>query len=356
MKVVALFICCAFLAACGSDAPPQRLPGPLQKVSIVNAVDNQAVCLDGSPAAYYFQNGMGKGVESWVIHFEGGGRCGTLAECASVSPQFSSSNSWEDTLLGKGILSDIFSENPYFYESNHVLLRQCSADGWIGTKTSQSGGSNGYNFAGSIIFKRIIQDLISTKSLDQAKSILLTGASSGTQGVFQHLDWLSTRLPQVTVKGVVDAGFAIEKPAYQGNVLSITSQMKQYKILHKSYIEPDCAAANASSTYRCLLPEVVMPHITSPIMIKDSQYDNVVLSKYGVFTPYDVQEQAYVDQYVIALKASLSVQPYVFSDRSFRHTLLATKGFVSREVGQVFFSDFLAQWFYQGQYAGSIIE
>lgn len=32
-----------------------------------------AVCLDGSPGAYYWRQGSGSGAQSWILFFEGGG-------------------------------------------------------------------------------------------------------------------------------------------------------------------------------------------------------------------------------------------------------------------------------------------
>lgn len=356
MKLLTLLLCAMiWLVACSSGVP-QRLPGVLKKIEVVDAINRQAMCMDGSPVAYYLEHGVSTGVHTWVIHLEGGARCATLSECQAVSAQYRSSKAWESSLEGLGILSDSYSENPSFYQTNHVLLRQCNADGWVGTYKDSLTAINRYNFLGSSSFKAIIQDLKNYKGLNQATDVLLIGASSGAEGVFQHLDWLAAQLPQANVKGVVDAGYAIETPVFQGVVPELSTRMQQYYNLHHSFVDADCASAYTGNIQRCLFPEVVMPYISTPLMIKDSQYDNVVLEKYGVFTPYDVQEKAYVNQYVIALKASLSTQPFVYSDRSFRHTLLATKGFVRRQVRQVFFSDFLAQWFYQGKFVGNIIE
>ena len=338
-------------ASCSADVSP-RPPGVLKKVEVVDAIRRQALCMDGSPIAYYLQPGSGAGVDTWVIHFSGGGRCATLAECKLISAQFSSSQTWETSLLGEGILSDVYSENPFFYQSNHVLLRQCSGDGWTGT----SFNNQGFSFLGSVSFKAIVQDLINNKGLNQAAKVLLSGASSGTQGVLQHLDWLAAKLPQTQVKGVMDAGYAIDVPVYHNLVPAISTQMQQYYVLHHSFVDADCAALNAANVQRCLLPEVVIPNISTPLMIKDSQYDHVVLEKYGVSLPYDVQEQAYVDQYVISLKASLSAQSLVYSDAKTFHTALATKGFSRRKIGQIYLYNFLGEWFFQGVNMGNIIE
>ncbi|MBL4653710.1 MAG: hypothetical protein JKY53_12745 [Flavobacteriales bacterium] len=351
MKWLAFLLMVLVCSACSSGVS-QRPPGALKKTELVDAINQQALCMDGSPIAYYLQTGSGAGLDTWIIHLEGGGRCATLAECQVISAPFRSSQAWESSLLGQGILSDIYSENPLFYQSNHVLLRQCSADGWTGTMLN----NQGLSFLGSVSFKAIIQDLISNKGLNQAANVLLTGASSGTQGVLQHLDWLAVKIPQAQVKGVIDAGYAIDVPVYQNLVTTVSTRMKQYYLLHHSFVDVDCVALNTANVERCLLPEVVISNVSTPLMIKDSQYDNVVLSKYGVLVPYDAQEQTYVDQYVISLKASLSAQPLVYSDRAATHTALVTRGFAQRKIGGVYLYNFLGEWFFQGVSTGSIIE
>jgi hypothetical protein len=36
---------------------------------------DDAVCLDGSPAAFYWRRGSGAGANKWYIHHQGGGWC-----------------------------------------------------------------------------------------------------------------------------------------------------------------------------------------------------------------------------------------------------------------------------------------
>lgn len=49
----------------------EHMPAPL--IVLTEAAESSgAVCLDGSPAAYYFSQGTGAGADNWLIHFEGG--------------------------------------------------------------------------------------------------------------------------------------------------------------------------------------------------------------------------------------------------------------------------------------------
>lgn len=58
-------------------APPP--PGVLDRVLLTEAASRDgAVCLDGTPAAYYWRSGSGSGKNSWVLFLEGGGWCAGL--------------------------------------------------------------------------------------------------------------------------------------------------------------------------------------------------------------------------------------------------------------------------------------
>jgi len=350
-----LLVACFSLSACPSNVAPVADPGSLQKTDIVDAVAHHAVCNDGSPAAYYFQQGSGSSIHDWVLHFEGGGRCASVVECNDHAAQHTSSVDWEPSLLGEGILSDIYSENPYFYQSNHVFLRQCSSDGWLGTQKVGIGW-NAYEFRGSLIFKRVMTDLINNHVMDQAQNVLLSGASSGTQGVYQHLDWLASLLPQAQVKGVVDAGYFLNIQSYDSSIDSVQVLARKYEESHGSYLDAGCQLAYAETPSFCLLAETVTPYITTPLMVKQAQNDSVVFEKYGLFKPYDNQGLVYISNYVERLRSSLLGQPMVYADAGSEHTTIAGKRFPRERIGQVYFHDFLGQWFYQGNNPGSIIE
>jgi hypothetical protein len=49
------------------------------------ALSDGAVCLDGTPAFYYFRPGSGTGSNKWYLHHKGGGWCESLDDCLSRS-------------------------------------------------------------------------------------------------------------------------------------------------------------------------------------------------------------------------------------------------------------------------------
>ena len=53
---------------------------------LTDAAKNKgAVCLDGSPSAYYLSPGSGAGADKWYIHMQGGGWCRSLKDCLGRS-------------------------------------------------------------------------------------------------------------------------------------------------------------------------------------------------------------------------------------------------------------------------------
>ena len=53
----------------------------------LSGVDPRAVCVDGSPAAYYFAPGASTGASTWIVHLEGGGWCYDDVSCAKRCPE-----------------------------------------------------------------------------------------------------------------------------------------------------------------------------------------------------------------------------------------------------------------------------
>ena len=100
--------------------------------------DPSAVCLDGSPGAYYLS--VGSEPEKILLYFEGGGWCGgstlsnTLESCFSRSKTaLGSSKGYAKTLdLGQGILSN--NVNNSFKTWTKVFLKYCDGAGHQGSR------------------------------------------------------------------------------------------------------------------------------------------------------------------------------------------------------------------------------
>ena len=97
-----------------------------------------ALCLDGSPGAYYLNKGDPDKV---ILYFEGGGWCGatnleaTLESCYQRSKgALGSSKSYPATMdLGVGLLSD--EQGNSFKNWTKVYLKYCDGSGHQGSKS-----------------------------------------------------------------------------------------------------------------------------------------------------------------------------------------------------------------------------
>merc|ERR1711964_839135 len=128
------------------------------------AKSDGAVCLDGTPSAYYFRKGVGDGSTKFYWHFQGGGWCESLADCKGRSvTQLGSSKSYPATLnQGGGYFSTLPSVNPLMWNWNSAFLRYCDGGSFSGdndTVTTFQGTA--LHFRGRRIMNAILADLLS---------------------------------------------------------------------------------------------------------------------------------------------------------------------------------------------------
>lgn len=102
--------------------------------------DPGALCLDGSPGAYYIARGTVP--EKVILYFEGGGWCGagdlaaTTESCYQRSKTgLGSSKAYPETItFTEGMLSDNAKNN--FREATKVFLKYCDGAGHQGFKSA----------------------------------------------------------------------------------------------------------------------------------------------------------------------------------------------------------------------------
>lgn len=104
------------------------------------------------------------------------------------------SNTWTPTRDVGGILSPLASENPYWYNANHVFVPYCSSDSWSGSR-SKPETRDGFRFMGSLIVQQVMADLIPLGlGHPQGADLLMAGSSAGGLGVMLNLDRVRTFL------------------------------------------------------------------------------------------------------------------------------------------------------------------
>jgi hypothetical protein len=184
-----------------------------------------AVCLDGSPGAFYFRPASTGGEQKFYVHFEGGGWCTDLASCASRSQTLlGSSLMYPDRMVpyqDRGYFNTsvaYFSAdpaiNPQMYNWNSVFLRYCDGQSFAGAlQEPVVNGSTKLHFQGSAVLDAMIAQLRATHSLGNATDVVVGGASAGGLAVYLHADrWLEA-LPKAHVTAMADSGFFLESDA-----------------------------------------------------------------------------------------------------------------------------------------------
>ncbi|MEW5986824.1 MAG: pectin acetylesterase-family hydrolase [Chloroflexota bacterium] len=331
-----------------ADDPPMTLQW------LAEAVSNGTVCNDGSAAGYYLRPGTGEGAGRWVIYLQGGGFCIDEASCderEATTPGLMTSTMWEASKPGYGILSPSMTKNPDYYNANHVFVPFCSSDGWSGDRPASLETDNRH-FRGTRIFQAIIaalQDPAVTPSpnLAEATDVLLTGSSSGGNGVMVHLDWLAAELPQATVKGINDAGWAIDVKPYDPSLPLWSSTFKTGYNYWFGVVDATCASANAILPSQCYLGPVAYPYVTTPLFIQAAQRDAYVLGTLGIVPPIDPSEQVYALDYALSVRLTLESVTAGFSPAGTNHSILASSSFSSLLANGYRLCDVIGNWAFQ---------
>eukprot|EP00659_Diplonema_papillatum_P001600 gene1600-2388_t len=160
-------------------------------------VADGAMCIDGSPAAFYFRPGSGADVNHWVIYFEGGGWCYDPADCYYRSTTHDGSSSTyppQQTLTGTvgGMMSANCSVNPDLCKYNYVYLKYCDGNSFSGNSAEPLIYNNTKLwFRGKRIIDAALNRLVRDFNAGAAEKILLTGCSAGGLATYLHVDYVS---------------------------------------------------------------------------------------------------------------------------------------------------------------------
>ena len=327
--------------------------GNLWLTEVMNATARGAVCNDGSPARYYFRQGSDAWSRLWVIHLQGGGMCYNQKSCDNRKaelPELMTSEDKPPSRPGNGIESISTETNPDFSKANHVFVVYCSSDLWSGDREASS-QIGGLQFRGARILRAVIDDLTNPAStpapnLADAKQVLFSGSSAGGAGVLVHLDWLAERLPNATVRGINDAGWFVDLQPYDPNIdPPITQTQRGYEFWNAT-VDASCAAANPGAESRCFMGQYVYPFLTTPLFVQIAQSDEPQLLQLGLKLPPDNSEQANINTFGEAVRASLEPVSAAFSPATRTHGLLSDEKFWTMRINGLSLRDVLGNWFF----------
>ncbi|PAN30945.1 hypothetical protein PAHAL_5G385400 [Panicum hallii] len=246
--------------------------GPLMVPITVlkSAVDDGAVCMDGTPPAYHLDPGSGAGNNSWIVNLEGGGWCNNVRACQfRRTSRRGSSDLMEKEIPFGGIMSSSPADNPDFYNWNRVKLRYCDGASFAGEGFDKE---NGFYFRGQRIWDAVIRHLLSI-GMASADQVLLTGCSAGGLAVILHCDEFQAFFPHTTtVKCLADAGLFLDAVDVSGG-RSLRSYYSDIVAMQgvAPNLPPACTARLDSTS--CFFPQNVIDGIKTPIFLLNAAYD-----------------------------------------------------------------------------------
>eukprot|EP00434_Breviolum_minutum_P009143 symbB.v1.2.008055.t1/scaffold502.1/size262339/9 len=230
-------------------------------------------CNDGTTPAYWLR--QVQGAEVVLIWLQGGGDCATKDSCDQRTSGLKSSADLKESKYLDGIFSDSESLNPFFARSTRVFVHYCSSDSWIGRR---SGEMHGYLFQGSKILSAVLHSL--EMMLSGAKLVVIGGCSAGGRGAFYNLDRLCDMLPNSSTmcRGVLDAAWWV--PDAGPLELQSAQGMKLWNADMGS-----CAQQQGNASHLCLFGPIWAPHVRTPYLVHEEQFDHFLLGKRDVHRP-----------------------------------------------------------------------
>eukprot|EP00026_Physarum_polycephalum_P007232 Phypoly_transcript_07290.p1 GENE.Phypoly_transcript_07290~~Phypoly_transcript_07290.p1 ORF type:complete len:443 (+),score=46.68 Phypoly_transcript_07290:137-1465(+) len=291
---------------------------PLVLFSANEVAQNNARCLDGSPAGYYlYKTSNPNNANNWVFWLEGGGWCFPNSPYPNVDNCYNR--------LGGGLGSSKYWPSSmnigFFRDYNYVYLQYCSGDFHSGTQTT---ASNGLYYAGHLILQAVVAKLKQTDTLSNAKLVLLTGGSAGGLGVIANFDWMAQQFPNAAFKAWPSSGwFPEDLNPIPSNYISLDASFSTLYSQVKPYLNQACLNAHRSEPWRCYSGTNVFPYIgNQAIFISQSLFDNWAQGFNGVSdltSPQNVKflshfGQAMRNSFAAAQQASNNVGLFLITD------------------------------------------
>ncbi|CAI9784707.1 unnamed protein product [Fraxinus pennsylvanica] len=233
----------------------------VDRTFLQNAVAKGAVCLDGTPPVYHLDRGSEAGINSWLVHIEGGGWCNNITTClAHKNLKKGSSKDMAKQLVFSGILGNEPKFNPDFYNWNRIKVRYCDGASFTGDVEEVDPATKLY-FRGARIFLAVMEELLE-KGMKNAENAILSGSSAGGLTSILHCDNFRSLVPKgAKVKCTSDAGYFINVKDISG-----ASYIEDY---YNNVVMTHGAAKNLPSS----CTSKGKPGLT-PLFVTNSAYDS----------------------------------------------------------------------------------
>jgi len=244
------------------------------------AAQKGAVCLDGSPGAYYFRAASTPSDnDKWIIFLPGGGWCYKSEDCLERSKtSLGSSDLMKESKSADGVLSEDPSENPDFYTWNHVMIAYCDGASFTGTADDpdEVGGTKIY-YRGYRILEAAIEDLMKKHGLNKATQVLVAGSSAGGLAAFIHADQIAEMLPNTVQRYKVApmSGLFLAHDNVLGESVYEPEMKMVYMMQNSTFgVASQCLVSKSPMyMYLCLFAAETASYISSPLFVMNSMYD-----------------------------------------------------------------------------------
>lgn len=271
------------------------------KFNLVNTkLYPNALCLDGTPAGYWFLQGYGEGADKYILHHHAGGWCIDTEDCYGRSlSDIGSSSTWMsgDCDAGsvqqpcldavEGIFSGDADVNPITYNWNKVYFGYCdgaSFSGHLEETVPVPDHNTSLHYKGRFILDAVHDTVLLKEGMNNASEIIISGTSAGGLTTMLHADYLhakydaaSIRSSPPRVSAVPDAGFFMDLPSIDGTYLYTPNYRNVFEMQGaKDSVNAECVAhySLVGEEWKCFMAQYNLPFIKTELFIVNSLIDS----------------------------------------------------------------------------------
>eukprot|EP00286_Rhodomonas_abbreviata_P018624 CAMPEP_0181298180 /NCGR_PEP_ID=MMETSP1101-20121128/5644_1 /TAXON_ID=46948 /ORGANISM="Rhodomonas abbreviata, Strain Caron Lab Isolate" /LENGTH=601 /DNA_ID=CAMNT_0023403183 /DNA_START=65 /DNA_END=1866 /DNA_ORIENTATION=- len=256
------------LEHCAPGGDDFFLPTEETSSTYVSLMDDQALCLDGTPYGYWLCPDTG-GTE-WMIWLQGGGLCENEQDCFERSfTQLGSSKFWDQK--GRRCPEDI--------DVRIVMMGYCDGTAFTSNRAEPLvyNGTELY-FRGAVIVDATIAHLQANHGLADATKVVLGGFSAGALGVFHHLNTIAALLPNAEITGTPVSGFFLDHDNFgPGETYPEIMKALAEMVDAEAVLNAECTSQNPGDKWNCLFPQYFAQYIAPRWFAINSRFDRYQL-------------------------------------------------------------------------------
>ena len=272
-------------------------PVAAQTWHLQRLADPRALCLDGSPGAYYIKPGAGENATKFVLHQQAGGwamspadllyRAGTPLGSTRADPPTTAAFAIEDVLTSNA------TRNPLFATWTSVELRYCDGASRASNVDAPLVIEGRALYArGFPILAATLDALLSpggggagAPSLAAATHVVLGGGSAGALGAVLHADYMAARIRAASpgappsIVAVAADGFFVDVASVWGGrrvAAEVFGRVVGMGNVSREGVNGACYDARgggAAAAAACFFPQASLPFVATPVFILNSFQD-----------------------------------------------------------------------------------